>query len=112
MVEGGRGALRRPHLRQCPAQARLGPRGQDLAAPWFEVRAPRGVGADEALDLRVERLVRTKFGPVKLGSLESGKTRSLTARENEIISALSGSGDGSKTIKRGSRRDTKRRNSR
>jgi pseudouridine synthase len=66
----------------------------------------------EALGLRVERLVRTKFGPVKLGSLESGKTRALTARENEIISALTRSGDGSKTIKRGARRDTKRRNSR
>ena len=66
----------------------------------------------EALGLRVERLVRTKFGPVKLGSLESGKTRALTARENEIISALTGSGGGSKTIKRGARRDTKRRNSR
>jgi 23S rRNA pseudouridine2605 synthase len=66
----------------------------------------------EALGLRVERLVRTKFGPVKLGSLESGKTRALTARENEIISALTGSGGGSKTIKRGARRDTKRRYSR
>ena len=66
----------------------------------------------EALGLRVERLVRTKFGPVKLGSLESGKTRALTARENEMISALTGSGDGSKSIKRGARRDTKRRNSR
>ena len=66
----------------------------------------------EALGLRVERLVRTRFGPVKLGSLESGKTRALTARENEIISALTGSGGGSKTIKRGARRDTKRRYSR
>jgi len=66
----------------------------------------------EALGLRVERLVRTKFGPVKLGSLESGKTRALTARENEMISALTGSGDGSKPIKRGARRDTKRRYSR
>ena len=66
----------------------------------------------EALGLRVERLVRTKFGPVKLGSLESGKTRALTARENEMISALIGSGDGSKSTKRGARRDTKRRYSR
>ena len=66
----------------------------------------------EALGLRVERLVRTKFGPVKLGSLESGKTRALTARENEMIAALTGSGDGSKSIKRGARRDTKRRYSR
>src|SRR6202521_1510012 len=66
----------------------------------------------EALGLRVERLVRTKFGPVKLGSLESGKTRALTTRENEMISALTGSGGGSKTTKRGPRRDSKRRYSR
>ena len=66
----------------------------------------------EALGLRVERLVRTRFGPVKLGSLESGKTRALTARENDIIAALTGGEDRSKTIKRGARRDTKRRYSR
>ncbi|MDQ6770684.1 MAG: rRNA pseudouridine synthase [Gemmatimonadota bacterium] len=65
----------------------------------------------EALDLRVERLVRTKFGPVKLGSLESGRTRGLTARENEIISAFTRVG-GSKTTKRGPIRDRKHHNSR
>ncbi|MDQ6770312.1 MAG: rRNA pseudouridine synthase [Gemmatimonadota bacterium] len=65
----------------------------------------------EALDLRVERLVRTKFGPVKLGSLESGRTRGLTARENEIISALTSFG-GSRTTKRGPTRDRKHHNSR
>ena len=41
-----------------------------------------------ALDLAVERLVRTRFGPVKLGRLPLGKTRDLTAKEREIISAL------------------------
>jgi pseudouridine synthase len=66
----------------------------------------------EALGLRVERLVRTKFGPVKLGSLEAGKTRALTARENEIISALTKGGGGSKTTKRGARRDRKHPDSR
>jgi 23S rRNA pseudouridine2605 synthase len=80
----------------------------------------------EALGLRVERLVRAKFGPVKLGSLETGKTRALTAREGEIISALTKGGEGSKTIKsalttggdrskttkRGPPRDRKRRYSR
>lgn len=66
----------------------------------------------EALGLRVERLVRTKFGPVKLGSLETGKTRALTAREGEIISALTKGGEGSKTTKRGPPRDRKRRYSR
>jgi 23S rRNA pseudouridine2605 synthase len=66
----------------------------------------------EALGLEVARLVRTKFGPVKLGSLESGKTRPLTAREKEIISALTKSGGGSKTTTRGTTRERKRRYSR
>jgi 23S rRNA pseudouridine2605 synthase len=65
----------------------------------------------EALELRVERLVRTKFGPVKLGSLETGHTRPLTAREKEVISALAKGGE-AKTIKPGASRDRKRRYSR
>ncbi len=48
----------------------------------------------EILGLGVERLVRTKFGPVKLGSMEPGKTRGLTPREMEIITALSGAVQG------------------
>ena len=59
----------------------------------------------EALGLVVERLVRTKFGPVKLGSLPSGKTRPLTAREGEIITALTKTGGNRKNITRGSRRE-------
>lgn len=42
-----------------------------------------------ALDLAVERLVRTRFGPVKLGRLPLGTTRDLTSKEREIIAALS-----------------------
>jgi 23S rRNA pseudouridine2605 synthase len=63
----------------------------------------------EALGLVVERLVRTKFGPVKLGSLESGKTRPLTAREREIISALGKSGGNGRKTPRGARRERNRR---
>jgi 23S rRNA pseudouridine2605 synthase len=66
----------------------------------------------EALGLEVIRLVRTKFGPVKLGSLESGKARPLTPREKEIISALTKSGGKSENTTRGERRDRTRRNSR
>lgn len=67
----------------------------------------------EALGLQVERLVRTKFGPVKLGSLEPGKTRPLTAREKEIISSLTKSGGEKKqNSTRGARRERTRRNSR
>lgn len=41
-----------------------------------------------ALGLEVDRLVRTRFGPVTLGTLASGATRKLTSREREIIDAL------------------------
>jgi 23S rRNA pseudouridine2605 synthase len=66
----------------------------------------------EALGLEVERLVRTKFGPVKLGSLESGRTRPLTARESEIISALTKSGGKTGNTTRGAGRERTRRYSR
>ena len=42
----------------------------------------------EALDLGVERLVRTRFGPVSLGRLPSGESRPLTRTEREIIDAI------------------------
>lgn len=41
-----------------------------------------------ALGLGVERLVRTRFGPVELGALPSGETRALTARERAGLDAL------------------------
>jgi 23S rRNA pseudouridine2605 synthase len=66
----------------------------------------------EALGLEVERLVRTRFGPVKLGTLEAGKSRALTAREKEIISALTKSGGERKNTTGGARRERKRRYSR
>lgn len=42
----------------------------------------------DALDLAVERLVRTRFGPVRLDNLPSAATRSLTARERTVLEAL------------------------
>ena len=41
-----------------------------------------------ALDLAVERLVRTRFGPVALGVLASGASRPLTGKERDIILAI------------------------
>ncbi len=41
-----------------------------------------------ALDLEVEQLVRTAFGPVQLGDLPTGATRALTKREFELIAAI------------------------
>ena len=66
----------------------------------------------DALGFPVRRLVRLRFGPVKLGSLGSGKTRALTAREMEIITALTKSGGQSKDTTRGARRERTNRYSR
>lgn len=44
----------------------------------------------EALGLEVEQLVRTRFGPVRLGELPVGATRALTAKERDILAALAG----------------------
>jgi hypothetical protein len=41
-----------------------------------------------ALGLRLERLVRTRFGPVELGALPRGASRALTPREQRAMDAL------------------------
>ncbi len=40
------------------------------------------------LSLDVERLVRIRFGPVTLGTLEPGRTRALSRREHTILTSL------------------------
>lgn len=42
----------------------------------------------DALGLEVEQLVRTRFGPVRLGALPSGGARALTRTERDILEAL------------------------
>lgn len=42
------------------------------------------------LGLRVERLVRTSFGPVALGNMPVGSTRALTGRERSVLGKLIG----------------------
>jgi 23S rRNA pseudouridine2605 synthase len=42
----------------------------------------------EALGLDVERLVRVRFGPVRLGTLPIGQARPLTVTEQRVIDAL------------------------
>lgn len=42
----------------------------------------------DALDLEVERLVRTRFGPVRLGDLPPGGARALNNTEREVLDAL------------------------
>jgi 23S rRNA pseudouridine2605 synthase len=46
----------------------------------------------DALGLEVERLVRTRFGPVRLGELAPGATRALSAKERDVLAALVKSG--------------------
>lgn len=48
----------------------------------------------DALGLEVERLVRTRFGPIELGDLAPGAVRQLTAREMRMLAALTGTGSG------------------
>jgi 23S rRNA pseudouridine2605 synthase len=42
------------------------------------------------LGLRVERLVRTAFGPVALGNMPAGTTRALTSKERGALARLIG----------------------
>jgi 23S rRNA pseudouridine2605 synthase len=42
----------------------------------------------EALGLDIERLVRIRFGPLSLGSLASGASRSLTSAERKALVAI------------------------
>lgn len=46
----------------------------------------------EALSLEVDRLVRIRFGPVTLGALAPGETRSLTGAERRTIATLTAPG--------------------
>jgi 23S rRNA pseudouridine2605 synthase len=42
----------------------------------------------EALELTVERLVRTRFGPVTLGTLAPGANRPVSAKERTLLEAV------------------------
>ena len=93
-----------------PAAVRAGRTGVELEDGWMQpvdisaVNVSRGLWDLEvtiaegrtreirrfcaALDLVVERLVRTRFGPVSLGALPSGASRPLTGKERDIILAI------------------------
>ena len=74
-------------------QARpLGRRLWQLEVTLVEGRTREVRRLCDALGLDVERLVRTAFGPVHLGSLARGATRPLTRRETALIAALVGAG--------------------
>lgn len=67
-----------------PASVRVhhaGRRRWDLEITLTEGRTREVRRACEAVGLAVERLVRTQFGPIALGTLPSGAARALTKRE-------------------------------
>ena len=43
----------------------------------------------DALGLQVERLVRTQFGPIRLGELAVGMSRALTPKERSLLETIS-----------------------
>jgi 23S rRNA pseudouridine2605 synthase len=56
-----------------------------------------------ALDLSVERLVRTKFGPIALGELPVGATRQLTPRERSALMGVGTREAAAPAVRRGVR---------
>ena len=58
----------------------------------------------EAVDSKALKLVRTQIGPIRIGNLEIGKWRRLTAREVESLGAPTRSGPAYRKIQR--RKDT------
>jgi 23S rRNA pseudouridine2605 synthase len=64
------------------------PRTWDLTLTIREGRTREVRRLCEAVGLEVLRLVRTSFGPVQLGALEPGTTRSLTTKERTMLDAL------------------------
>jgi 23S rRNA pseudouridine2605 synthase len=83
-VELDDGTVRPSHVAAVP----LGNRRHEFEVTIAEGRTREVRRLCDALGLEVERLVRTGFGPVKLGKLAPGTTRSLTARERRVIDAL------------------------
>lgn len=64
------------------------PRTWDLSLTIREGRTREVRRLCEAVGLEVLRLVRTSFGPVRLGSLAPGASRPLTAKERDLVLAL------------------------
>ncbi|MFN8533339.1 MAG: pseudouridine synthase [Dehalococcoidia bacterium] len=85
MIEGKRTA---------PAKIELDRReGEETAVLWFTIHEGRKRQVRkmcEAVDLQVLRLVRTRIGPIILGSLRPGQCRELTPLEVEQLRRATG----------------------
>jgi 23S rRNA pseudouridine2605 synthase len=68
------------------------PRSWDLSLTIREGRTREVRRLCEAVGLEVLRLVRTSFGPVRLGALAPGASRILTNKERDLVLALTKSG--------------------
>jgi 23S rRNA pseudouridine2605 synthase len=79
------------HAEQADARP-LGNRTWELELTITEGRTREVRRVCEALDLEVLRLIRTRFGPVRLGNLRPGETRALNGAERSVIDTLTGAG--------------------
>ncbi|MCS6801921.1 MAG: pseudouridine synthase [Chloroflexota bacterium] len=70
-----------------------GPSGAVLRFVLHEGRKRQVRRMCEAVELRVVRLVRTRIGPIELGSLRPGQCRDLTEREVALLRQAVGLGD-------------------
>lgn len=68
------------------------PRAFDLSLTIREGRTREVRRLCDAVGLEVLRLVRTSFGPVRLGALAPGASRPLTAKERDLLLALTHDG--------------------
>lgn len=93
-AEAARVARRGVDLEDGPVQPRdvhatpLGNRRWAFEVTLTEGRTHEVRRLCDALGLEVERLVRTRFGPVRLGDLPSGAARPLSTKERRIIDVL------------------------
>ena len=69
--------------------------GKSGVNTWYKVALKEGRNSEvkrifEAVNFRVSRLIRIRFGPIKLGSMKRGDIRNLTVKE---VSSLHNSSD-------------------
>lgn len=66
----------------------IGERRWELELTLTEGRTREVRRACDAVGLRVERLVRTRYGPIELGGLAPGAVRPLTAAERRLVEGV------------------------